>query len=302
MVDVPTASGCRIALGTAALGMRYGIAAQGDGPPRPVVASAVFREAQRQNVRIWDTAPAYGLSETRIGNFLQAAPDAAVAISTKVKLGRRSLSEIVSSIDASRQRVGGKLWAVLLHDEREFAEERDRWREVASALRSKGLAREFGVSLYSPELMADAITDPDISVIQLPGNLLDDRMFRIIQETDKPAHRSFLMVRSVFLQGLVMMNPHDGDQRVPGSGKVLRELRAHCERHSISLADFAIAYASWRFREASLVLGVRRPSEVRHAAEVTQVNSGEWGVAFSEWASWIGGRVPESVVDPRRWN
>jgi len=67
-----------LVLGTAQLGLPYGIANQ-TGQPDQVVATAIIREAWNQGIREFDTAQGYGDSEQvpplhKTKNFASLAP------------------------------------------------------------------------------------------------------------------------------------------------------------------------------------------------------------------------------------
>src|SRR5262245_20090434 len=70
-----------LVLGTAQLGMAYGIANQ-QGEPDETAARALVSRALALNITCFDTARAYGLSEERLGRALEGRED--VAIVTKL--------------------------------------------------------------------------------------------------------------------------------------------------------------------------------------------------------------------------
>jgi aryl-alcohol dehydrogenase-like predicted oxidoreductase len=79
---------CSFVLGTAQLGMPYGVANH-CGLPSDADAAALLGAALMAGVRAFDTVRAYGASERRLGRALADAPEVTI-ITTKPKFHPRS--------------------------------------------------------------------------------------------------------------------------------------------------------------------------------------------------------------------
>ncbi|MFD0516840.1 aldo/keto reductase [Paractinoplanes durhamensis] len=88
-------------LGTAQLGMAYGIANR-TGAPDDDAAAGILAAARDLGITHLDTARAYGDSENRIG--VAAPPE--LAIITKVAPGADTAAAVRASVDASRAALG----------------------------------------------------------------------------------------------------------------------------------------------------------------------------------------------------
>ena len=64
----------KLVLGTAQLGMKYGIA-NCIGKPKLEVAREILTIACQNNIEIWDTSPEYGDSEMIIGEYLKTSQE-----------------------------------------------------------------------------------------------------------------------------------------------------------------------------------------------------------------------------------
>src|SRR5438552_4624627 len=73
----------RLALGTAQLGMQYGVANR-TGQPDLEVATRIVSTARQAGIRYFDTAQAYGKSETVLGSVFQRIGTGDVAVVTKL--------------------------------------------------------------------------------------------------------------------------------------------------------------------------------------------------------------------------
>src|SRR5215472_9543439 len=96
----------RIALGTAQLGMAYGIA-NTTGRPKAAVALEIVAECWQSGVRYFDTAQTYGDSEVVLGRALRnvgVASEARVISKLSPKLKVESVESIINSVQLSVDR------------------------------------------------------------------------------------------------------------------------------------------------------------------------------------------------------
>ena len=101
----------RLALGTAQLGMPYGIANR-TGKPDLAAARSIVDTAWDAGIRYFDTAQAYGDSESVLG---QALENRDAAIITKLP---PKLENVSQHLRESLRRLGrATIWGVLLHRE-----------------------------------------------------------------------------------------------------------------------------------------------------------------------------------------
>jgi len=200
----------RLVLGTAQLGMNYGISNKA-GQPDLKTAEMIVRTAWEAGVCEFDTAQVYGQSEHVLGRCLKN-----IGITDKAKIiskfdpsidhfDRAALS---SALTRSLHDLGiQSLYGLMLHEEDML----DSW---ATGLESNllgmvdsGRVGHVGVSVYSPEKAIQALNIESISMVQLPTNIMDRRferaeVFDLAEDTGKTIY-----IRSIFLQGLLLMSP-----------------------------------------------------------------------------------------------
>lgn len=200
-----------LVLGTAQLGMDYGIANR-DGQPSGREAELILRSAVGAGVRWIDTAAAYGSSERRIGAALPGLKG--VHVVTKLapldefddtaSLGAIRQA-VVDSVRRSCARLGAdRLEVLLLHRAHHLT-----WRNAVvwhtvKELRDEGAIYDLGVSVYTPEEALAALSQPAVRHIQLPFNVIDWR-WRSSDIVATLATRPEVTVhaRTVLLQGLL---------------------------------------------------------------------------------------------------
>ncbi len=202
----------RLGLGTAQLGLDYGITNQYGRPDR-AEAAAILSLAATAGFAFLDTAPAYGDSEAVIGELRPL--DAGFRIITKTPPPDEGsgASEIADALAAAARRSADRLKVdvldgLLVHGaELLSGDTGPAVIEALDELRLSGLARKIGVSLYTPAQVDQVLARWQPDIVQAPFNLLDQRLATsgIVAELD--ARSIEMHIRSVFLQGILVANP-----------------------------------------------------------------------------------------------
>ncbi|NTW43221.1 MAG: aldo/keto reductase, partial [Anaerolineaceae bacterium] len=165
-----------LVLGTAQLGLNYGIANK-TGQPDRQLANAIIQEAWENGIQEFDTAQGYGESEQVLGAALRR-----LNISDKVKvitkfhpmLDHLDPGIMEDAVVASLKRIGvPKLHGIMLHREEMLALWHRGLSEIVTGFVAKGIVRKIGISVYSPDKAIEAINTEGINMVQVPTNVLD---------------------------------------------------------------------------------------------------------------------------------
>ena len=276
-----------LALGTVQFGVAYGVAGRGRAIPDDEVRK-ILRRAWELGVRRLDTAPAYGSIEERL---LGLAGDLPFSIVTKVGPStvvgdlRKSVARARQSLARSRERLGERLVGCLFHDAsdlmNDFAEEL--WREAVDA----GIP--VGVSCYDAETLATIASRFPLAMAQVPGNALDQSL---ASAAGIPGVE--ITLRSVFLQGLLLMPLEQAVAKVPEAELPLRQWHSYCADHALAPLRAALSIAKGLPGIGYCVVGVDSAAQLEEIAC-------EWQEAPTVSAPWL--HVNDSqVADPRLWN
>ncbi len=222
----------RLMLGTVQFGMPYGVANR-TGQPTYDEVLAMVAAAVEGGVNCFDTAAAYGTSEEVLGRALHALGIAdRVVVVTKVRpltgaeLADRVLASraIEQSVADSRRRLQlDCLPVVLFHREADA----DSPRTCSQRLQAKGWLRYAGVSCDNrPGLATTFVAAGNMSALQLPANVLDRRHQRSGVFQEAASRGVAVFVRSVYLQGLLLMSEDDIPPALRGVIPVRRHLAA----------------------------------------------------------------------------
>lgn len=200
----------KLALGTVQFGLPYGIANQ-SGQVTRFEGKAMLQLAADNGIDTLDTAIAYGESEQRLGEIgipgwqivskLPAIPDACAD----------TLKWVVEAVDGSMQRLNvDSLYGLLLHCPQQLMEKNgDHLYRALQQLKQDGLVQKIGISIYDFSELDVLCSRFQFDLVQAPFNIMDCRLIGTGWLTRLAAQDMELHVRSVFLQGLLLIAPSD---------------------------------------------------------------------------------------------
>ncbi|MCI0680455.1 aldo/keto reductase [bacterium] len=287
----------KFALGTAALGLDYGIANRAGKLARED-AFSLLDCAVRSGIRVFDTASGYGDAEEILGEF--AASDAQtdeISIVTKISANTTSVKEeILGSLRRTRQKT---LNGCLLHNPAHMHDE-----HIVSALkkcREEGLVENIGVSIYEPEDALFAARSDAFQYIQIPYNVFDKRLlntpfFAVAKEQGKT-----VFARSVFLQGALLMEAVALPEHLRGLEPFLKEFQEISARHGLSRMEAALLYSCANPGIQYVVLGALSVRELQeNLAALAKIGNPETRECMEELrASFMA--VPKELIMPTLW-
>ena len=190
----------RLALGTVQFGLDYGISNQA-GQVGDDALDDILTLARQLGIDTLDTAQAYGNAESRLGSRHSAD----FLLVDKLAPGILA-TEVATSVDNSlRQLARPKLDGLLLHRGQDAS---PALFEQLMELQRQGKVGKLGVSVYSPDELDLWLSQGyPLQLVQLPANLLDQRFLRTGWLDRLQALGCEIHVRSLFLQGLLLMQP-----------------------------------------------------------------------------------------------
>ena len=290
---------------------------------------AVLDAAWESGIRFYDTAPHYGLglSERRLGAFLQTKPRDEYVLSTKVgrllrtnpdhaggldtandfhvpddlrRVWDFSADGIRTSLDESRERLGiERIDLLYLHD----PERHDLDLALAEALpaleqlRGGGDVAAIGIGSMVSDALAAAVRSANLDLIMVAGR------YTLLEQPAAvdvlPACRETgtgIVAASVFNSGLLASNEPRRDGRYE-YGQLPDELwdrlvriAAVCADHDVALPAAAIQFPLQSDAVRSVVVGGSRPAQLHQNAEYAAA-----GIPAALWANLADeGLIPAS--------
>ena len=291
----------KICLGTAQLGMAYGICNVA-GKPSLEESRTILKTALENGITTFDTAPAYGDSEKVLGQCLSEFGQETVLISKLPRLDwRLGPEEIASQIRGILQASLANLVAVRLpiclfhHLNDMYARERLAARELHS-LRNKGWVEKIGASIYTPEEAETCLRNPACEVIQVPFNAADKRLLEMEFFSRAKERNKLILVRSVFLQGLFFKR--DLPAELLDFEPFRQRIEALAESERMSVVELLLRYALSFEEIDSVIIGVDTIDQLLRNIEI--VRQGGLPPAVLEKINELG-TAPEYIIDPRQW-
>lgn len=294
-----------ITLGAAQLGMAYGIANR-RGKMSEVDVFEFLDDVCRSGIDKIDTSPAYGDSEQLIGRFLKQSGRKVKLVTKLPALGftasattEQLLPRVRASLESSLKTLEATILEdYLIHSEGDFTLHGPALVEALLRCRQEGLTRRIGVSVYSPEAALKAL-DLGMDSVQLPCNILDRRFDKtgFFQAADS---RSMMVyVRSIYLQGLLMLPLEDVLGWLPAAEEALRQFRIFARDLDRPLAELAFVYMRDKKGIDSLVVGMESKEQLRTNLQLMEAPGLEADVLRSIDAQFAS--VPVQVLNPSLW-
>lgn len=254
-----------LTLGTAQLGMEYGIN-NVTGRLTKDEAISLLDKAVRLGITSFDTAQAYGDSEDILGEFfsMKGNPEGLCVITKIHPVLTEWLDVKVKLLQSLTKIKPCKI--VLIH---KFEHINASWyQELVKTVRS--FNKLFGVSIYTAEEAEFALCQEEIDVIQVPFNLLDNKMLEIDFFDRASKLGKHVLIRSVFLQGLLHMPIEKLPSKLRVFQRPLELIHNLCRKYECTLTRLAIDYVRLYAKNASLIIGVDNIYQMEEVANIFQ--------------------------------
>ncbi|MDB5210956.1 MAG: uncharacterized protein JWQ30_1783, partial [Sediminibacterium sp.] len=130
--------------------------------------------------------------------------------------------------------------------------------------KKKGLIRKIGVSIYTNDELLTVINDPDVDVIQLPFNLLDNYSQRGSLLKEAKQKGKGLQARSVFLQGLFFKDLDNLPAQLMPLKPYLQDVKDLAKKNSLTMESLCLQYVSAQKEIDEIIIGVDNKEQLIH--------------------------------------
>ena len=285
---------------------QYGIANK-KGMIADAEAKALLELACQNGITSFDTAPAYGEAEARIGKWLAGTTQSggqSIYLTTKLSkvdqnIPESSLHEVVAEgLEGSLERLGvEQISLVVAHSAVDLLKP-----QILDCLRrhqAEGRIARIGASLYDVET-AHRLLDRDIlSAIQIPFSVADRRFSTSGVVARAKEMGVTVFCRSVFLQGALLLaheNLPDHLQRLRKPVTLLNEMAMELDA---SPANLLLRVAAFDPEIDSVVVGVETADQLIDLTNAT--SQGPLGSDMVEELSVVFRGLPADILNPGRW-
>lgn len=268
----------KMGLGTAQFGLDYGISNTAGKTPLEEVRR-ILAEAARRGLRVLDTARLYGDSEAALGRALpDDHPFRIVTKTPKFPAGFDAAAAFTlqESLAASLKTLRiPSAYGLLAHDADDLIRPGgDRMLATLRELKSKGLAAKVGASVYTGAQIEALLSRGGVDLVQVPCNVLDQRLIdgghlRALKSAGVEVH-----CRSVFLQGLLLMDPPKVPRYFDPIRPVLEGFRAASAARGLTLLQAALAFVAGRPEIDHFLVGVNDLAQLREILSAAESSPG----------------------------
>ncbi len=263
----------KLILGTVQMGLDYGIN-NSFGKISIEESHKILLKAYSSGIATLDTAEAYGNAHKVVGEFHRNHPGYKFQIVTKVP-HTIEVSSIEAKIKEYLEDLEVDCLDVLMFHSFDSFINNPKAIKVLIDLKSKGYINHIGVSLYTNEQMEYLLNEDEISVVQLPFNLLDNITIRGNLIKQLKAKGKIIHTRSAFLQGLFFKNLNDQNKIVQKLHSELKVLKEITLQSSCSIEELALSYCIQQHNIDNVIIGVDSMNHLEANLKASSYTIGE---------------------------
>ena len=247
----------KMTIGTAQFGLDYGVSNNNGMVPVEDVNN-ILSFGGSSGVSSLDTAISYGKSESVIGESAVGHWDVITKLPSLPE-GCENIEEwVFGSVFESLKKLNiSSLEGVLLHRPEQLLEKNGALLyQALCSLKEKGLVKKIGVSIYHPEQLENLFEDRTFDIVQAPFSILDRRLEKSgwmgeLKKRDVEIH-----VRSIFLQGLLLMGKDNRPQKFNGWGEVWRQWEGFLSYKNVTALQACLQFVFAKEEVDKVIVGI----------------------------------------------
>lgn len=283
-----------IALGTAQFGLSYGIANR-TGKIGLERGREILALAKEHGVHTLDTAIAYGEAESVLGDIGCSSWDVITKL-PPVPSGIANISlwvETEVKLSLARLKVPS-LYALLLHHPSDLLGTYSKELiESLLSLKAHGIVTKLGVSIYSADELDQLATFPVIDLVQAPMNVVDRSLANSGWLTRLNHGNVEIHIRSIFLQGVLVMSPADRPFWTTKWAHIFREWDTWVKDTGMSRIEACLAHVRSYPEVDRIIVGVDGTEQIREILEVRRTTPLRAPTTLAS--------NDELLINPSRW-
>ena len=295
----------KLVLGTAQLGLDYGIANK-ERRPSEKEAFRIMKSAVESGILYFDTAHSYGNSEIIIGKFLniyKAYKNKINIITKMAPLKKKKLDEkdINNRFFESLNRLGQEsIYCYMIHNFSDIENNCDEIGKVFLKLKENGYIKKIGVSVYDNFQIKFLLNNFSFDLIQLPISIFDQRLINNNSLLELKKKNIEIHARSVFLQGLMFLNENALPKKLTKFKNYIEKLNIISSKFKFSKEEIALLFVNAINKIDKIVIGVEKIDQLQRNVKI--LNKSE---SFNKIRTLINFEnffiKDTNIIDPRGW-
>lgn len=301
----------KISLGTAQLGLNYGIS-NISGKPDFDTAINMLRIAWKNGINTFDTSPQYGDSEKIIGSFIskhlknETKKPIIITKLPKIKVSENYnfneiytfiKNKVVSSLNNLNLK---KIPFYLLHHTDDILFGHGLVFDCLNQIKKEGLIDKFGTSIYTPNQVKETIEQKYINVIQVPINIFDHRLIKTGLLKKLRKNNIQIFARSIYLQGFFFKSINALPKNLEIAKPYLIKLNNLKEKYNIGIDKLAFLFIRDLPEITSIIIGTETIDQLKRNLSYLNEKSIPNNLRqeiFKEFSE-----LPEQILNPDLWN
>lgn len=284
----------KVILGTAQWGLNYGIS-NSKGITAKSEIKAIIELAKANGCCAYDTASVYGESEIIIGELTDEKSEIITKLPKLSRCFEENTTVVETELFSSLNRLKrNKISAILLHDATDLLEENaKKIFRCLERIKENGYADKIGVSVYTFDEAVRVSDEFSVDLIQLPFNMLNSNLINALALEKLRARGVEVHARSVFLQGLLLMNPKNLPKKLKPFEHYICLLNRLATEQNVSVAQYLMRFPLHRNLVDKVVIGFTDLNELREQTCIT------YELDYSQSNKL---EFPDNeLLDPRNW-
>lgn len=275
----------KIAIGSAAFGMDYGIS-NSAGMVSEDEIGRILACGLSKGSELIDTARAYGVSEMKLGRVVETQMYPKIV--TKFPSLKNEAVELLTLVNTSLDCLQtSRVYGLLAHNSVDLTGDSGKHvRDQLEELREDGVIEKYGVSVYSPEELERVFTAGDVPLVQLPLNVFDQRFIHSgwLQELERRGVE--IHTRSTYLQGLVFMSLEELPSYFDPIRDHLAAFHNAVESSTVSVGEFCRHFVLSQPEVSQVVIGftdARQIESLNDVEIVGDLNFGDFAIQAEQF-------------------
>lgn len=282
----------KLVLGAVQFGKKYGLVngKKIDSSELKKIEKLVLKS----NIKFIDTSINYGDSEKIIGNSNLNK----LNVITKIKLPNKNIKieqwlEKKINLSLKRLRIN-RIYGILIHDYRDLLGAKGKkYLESLYNFKKKKIIKKIGISIYSPNDLKKIWRFWKPEIVQVPFNILDQRIQNTGWIHTLKKSRVLIFARSCFLQGLLLSN-YRSNKKFKKFYKILDDFFIWCEFRGISRLQACIDFIKMRKKIDYLIVGFNSYSQFNEILK-------SFNKKKTTYIPNIFSTNKLDLIDPRKW-
>lgn len=287
----------KLGIGSVLFGMDYGLTKSKQVSLQEV--RKILALAEEHGVELIDTAPSYGESERVLGKSLRENHGFKIVTKT-IKFSQSQITKtlverlqkcVLQSLHDLKQR---NVYGLLFHQSNDlFKQGGEQLYLEIKKLKERGVVNKIGVSVYTAQEIDQILHNYDINLIQLPINVLDQRLLYSGHLKELKKRNIEIHARSVFLQGLLTMPVWELPKKFDPIVPVLAKYHRYLHEAGYSPIEGAIQFVKGIAEIDYMILGINSSFQL---LDIIQAYNKEISFDYTHFSC-----HDEQIIDPRNW-